>query len=63
LADPSIQQETWHDFKISQQTGVTGFPTLIAGTDPAQEYALVTAGFQVKQFIIPALAHWLNPQP
>lgn len=62
LADPSLQQETWQDFQISQQTGVTGFPTLIAGTDPAQEYALVTAGFQVQQRIIPALAHWLSQQ-
>lgn len=62
LADPLLHQETWQDFHISQQTGVTGFPTLIVGTDPTQDYALVTAGFQPPHRIIPALTHWLTKQ-
>lgn len=60
LAEESLRGETWQDFAISQQSGVTGFPTLIAGTGEDGEYALVTQGFQPAARILPALEEWLG---
>ena len=59
LADAELRDETRQDFAISQQSGVTGFPTLIAGTGAANDYALVTQGFQPPARILPALDEWL----
>ena len=50
--------ETQQDFNISQQTGVTGFPTLIAGTGNEANFTLVTQGFQTHERILPALKTW-----
>ncbi len=62
FTDDELVKETERDFQISQQTGVTGFPTLIAGNGRNSDYALLTAGFQVKQRIVPVLARWLDDQ-
>ncbi len=61
--DADLREETARDFRISQQTGVTGFPTVIAGSCRDSDYAMLTAGFQAKQRIMPALARWLDQQP
>lgn len=53
-------EETWQDFAIAQQSGVRGFPTLIAGIGDNQGYALVTNGFQPVGRLIPTLTAWLE---
>jgi putative protein-disulfide isomerase len=60
LGAPETRTETLRDYAISQRTGVTGFPTLIAGTGQSQEYAMVTQGFQRGDIIVPALQAWLR---
>lgn len=62
FTDAELVKETERDFQICQQTGVTGFPTLIAGKGGDSDYRLLTAGFQVKQRILPVLAWWLDHQ-
>jgi len=44
FASDAIKAATSHDFDVSRQAGVKGFPTLIAGT-PDQGFGLVTAGY------------------
>lgn len=63
FTEADLRKETERDFQISQQTGVTGFPTVIAGNGRDSDYAMLTAGFQAKQRIMPALARWLDQQP
>lgn len=60
LANEDISTETWQDFAISQNAGVTGFPTLIAGSGANGDYAMVTQGFQPGERIVPALGRWLD---
>ena len=47
-------RETWEDFELSRRMGVTGFPTLLAGSDD-DGYEVITAGYrpweQVKELI------------
>jgi putative protein-disulfide isomerase len=57
---PDTQEETWRDYAISRRTGVTGFPTMVAGPDAGGTYALVTQGFQRGEVLIPALEAWLS---
>jgi putative protein-disulfide isomerase len=59
LAAEATRTETWQDYALSQRTGVTGFPTLIAGSGRDQNYALVTQGFDQAARILPALENWL----
>ena len=59
LQSEEIRLETWQDYAISQRTGVTGFPTLIAGSGKGDEYALVTQGFAPASQVVPALRQWL----
>ena len=54
------RQETVNDFAIAHQTGVSGFPTLIAGTGEDNQYAMVTQGYTHPARLIPALATWLG---
>ena len=37
--------ETWKDFETSRQLGITGFPTLIAGSNK-DGYEIITAGYR-----------------
>lgn len=54
--DPATAEETRTDFATAYHSGVTGFPTLIAGEDG--RYALVTQGFQTLEKIKPVIAAW-----
>jgi len=38
-------RETWGDFETSRSMGVTGFPTLLAGSEK-DEYEVITAGYR-----------------
>jgi putative protein-disulfide isomerase len=62
VTSEAIRQETWRDYALSQNTGVTGFPTLIAGTGQDNQYAMVTKGFERGERILPALGRWLAAQ-
>jgi len=53
------KQETWRDYGISHQAGITGFPTLLAGQGGGTPYLPVTRGYQPAESIIPALDRWL----
>lgn len=53
------RQETWRDYGISHQAGITGFPTLLAGEGGGMPYAPVTRGYQPADGILPALDRWL----
>ncbi|HYG88513.1 MAG TPA: DsbA family protein [Azospirillum sp.] len=53
------KQETWRDYGISQQAGITGFPTLIAGDGGSTPYIAVTRGYQPADRILPLLEQWL----
>lgn len=59
----TIRKETWQDFAIAQNAGVTGFPCLIAGTDEQAGYRLVTAGYQSVERVLPALRGLLESPP
>jgi putative protein-disulfide isomerase len=52
-------QETKRDFAISRRAGVTGFPTLLAGSD-AEGYAIVTVGYQPWEKVEALIAAWLE---
>lgn len=52
------RQETHRQYAISQQTGVTGFPTLIASMGGGEPYAMVTQGFEQGAQLLPALTAW-----
>jgi putative protein-disulfide isomerase len=60
LHSDEAMRETQHDFVVSRRSGITGFPTLIAGTGSGGSYALVTQGFQSVERIVPAIENWLN---
>ncbi len=44
LASDAMKDATRTDFQVTQQAGVSGFPTLIGGV-PERGFALITAGF------------------
>lgn len=58
MASDTIRNETLSDFMVAQRTGVTGFPTLIAGTGGSTGWALITEGFQPKERILALLERW-----
>jgi len=58
FAAPAAQEETRRDFAFSQGAGVTGFPTLLAGTGAGDAYAMVTEGFRPADRLLPALERW-----
>ncbi len=51
-------EETRKDFAIAYHSGVTGFPTLIVGSDEGG-YAAVSRGFQPGERIEALIEHWL----
>ncbi len=53
-----VKRETWQDFAISQRVGVTGFPTLIAGSGRGNDYDLITNGFQPIDRVLATVAAW-----
>jgi putative protein-disulfide isomerase len=60
LASEEVKQETWGDYAISRNAGVTGFPTLILGPRVDGTYMAVTRGFQPAGAILPAIAGALS---
>ena len=57
LTDPETREETQGDFWFAQQSGITGFPTLLAVED--QKAYLVTAGFTPWETLEEPLAGWV----
>ena len=57
-----IKQETLEDFRFTQRVGITGFPTLIAKekSEEDQKLALLSAGYQPYENLIPIIDHWLK---
>lgn len=63
MANDDIRNETLGDFMVAQRTGVTGFPTLIAGMGGSTGWALITEGFQPKERVLALLERWLAQVP
>ena len=57
LASPEARNETFRDFLTCQESGIGGFPTLLAGQGK-DGYAVVTNGFQKLDAILPPLEKW-----
>ncbi len=57
-ASPESREETRADFHFAQQSGITGFPTLLAIED--EKPLMVTAGFQKWENLAEPLAGWVN---
>jgi Predicted protein-disulfide isomerase len=53
------KQETWRDYGIAHQSGISGFPTLIAGEGRSNRYSAVTRGYQSALHVVPLIEHWL----
>ncbi|MCA0422184.1 MAG: DsbA family protein [Proteobacteria bacterium] len=60
MASEAARNETWTDYGISQRTGATGFPTLIAGYGDERPWVLVTKGYQPAEAVLANLAGWLG---
>jgi putative protein-disulfide isomerase len=58
MASVEAREATSRDYAISRQTGVTGFPTLIAGTGQDNSYTLITQGFQPLPHVLALIASW-----
>ena len=56
-------EETRQDFALTLASGVTGFPTLAAGSDDGDTYTLITRGYQPRDAIFEILERWLADQP
>ncbi len=62
LDDPSIKEETWRDYALSQRAGVTGFPTLIVGPQVDATFAMVSQGFNTLAPVAARIEAWLAAQ-
>jgi len=60
LNDAGVREECWRDFAITQNTGIRGFPALIAGTGRNDEYAVVTNGYVSADVLMPGLIRWAD---
>ena len=60
LFEDEVKQETWRDYAISQNAGVRGFPTLIAGPAPDGTFTLITRGFNAADVVLPMVDRWLK---
>jgi putative protein-disulfide isomerase len=52
------RNETFRDFLTSQELGIRGFPTLLAGS-PEDGYALITNGYRPLEALADPLEAWL----
>jgi len=57
-SSPEIREETLADFNFTQQSGITGFPTLLAVEEGKAQ--VVTAGFQKWENLAEPLADWVG---
>lgn len=60
LSDERLMRETWGDYALSQNAGVTGFPTLVGGPNEAGVYGVVTRGCAPADQILRVLDEWLE---
>ena len=51
------RNETFRDFLAAQELGISGFPTLIAGSEK-KGYALVTNGYRPLDDVLEPLERW-----
>jgi len=58
-ASEEAKQETWRDYAISQNAGVTGFPTLIGGPNDQGVYGVVTRGYAPGEQVLTVLRTWI----
>jgi putative protein-disulfide isomerase len=58
FASPEVRNETFRDFLTTQEFGIHGFPTVIAGNDTGG-YALVTSGYRPLDGLPEAIETWL----
>jgi putative protein-disulfide isomerase len=56
LQDDAVRQETWRDYAISRNAGVTGFPTLILGPRPDGAYLPISRGFSPAPTVLATIA-------
>ncbi len=59
LASEDAKTETWRDYATSQNAGVTGFPTLIAGPETDGTYLAVTRGFKSAPVVLAHIEKWM----
>ena len=52
-------KETWMDFELSRRLGVTGFPTLLAGSDDSG-YEVITAGYRPWEKVKELIEGWVK---
>lgn len=57
--DDEAKTQALTDFQVAQRTGVTGFPTLIAGTGEQDGWVLVTQGYQPEARVLSTIERWL----
>jgi putative protein-disulfide isomerase len=62
FAEEEAKVQAWTDFQVSQRTGVTGFPTLIAGSGAQEGWALITQGYQPAARVLSTIERWLAAQ-
>jgi putative protein-disulfide isomerase len=60
LRSSEARDEVWQDFATSQQAGIRGFPSLLAGPVEGAEYSIVTLGYQPAERILPPLERWME---
>jgi putative protein-disulfide isomerase len=60
LTDEAVKQETWRDYAISRNAGVTGFPTLVLGPWPDGAYAPITRGYAPAATVLATIARTLE---
>jgi putative protein-disulfide isomerase len=58
-ASEEAKQETWRDYAMSQNAGVTGFPTLIGGPNDQGVYGVVTRGYAPAEQVLAVLRDWI----
>ncbi len=56
LGDEEVRQETWRDYAISRNAGVSGFPTLILGPRHDGAYVAISRGFSPAATVLRAIA-------
>ncbi len=55
----AAKQETWRDYAMSQNAGVTGFPTLVGGPNAEGVYGVVTRGYAPGEQVLGVLRNWI----
>ncbi|MBU1377800.1 MAG: DsbA family protein [Alphaproteobacteria bacterium] len=58
-ASEDAKAETWRDYAMSQNAGVTGFPTLIGGPNEHGVYGVVTRGYAPGEQVLAVVRGWI----